>query len=52
MKTLYIVALAILIAGCSSNAVRCRGALQPINAPAAADKGPRKGASGSSGRHP
>jgi hypothetical protein len=46
MKTLYIIGLAILIAGCSSNTVRCRGALQPINAPATVDKGPRK-ASGS-----
>jgi hypothetical protein len=52
MKTLAIVGLVILTAGCSSHSVRCHGTLQPINAPAAADKAPRKGTPAPSGIHP
>jgi hypothetical protein len=36
MKIIYVVGTAILIAACSTHAIRCRGALQPINKPAAA----------------
>jgi hypothetical protein len=36
MKTLYLLGLTVLIAGCASHSVRCSGALQPINLPAPA----------------
>jgi hypothetical protein len=36
MKIIYVIGTVILLAGCSTHPVRCRGALQPINAPAAA----------------
>jgi len=42
MKTLYIVTLAIFLAACSEQPVRCRGALQPINTPAAGHKDAQK----------
>jgi hypothetical protein len=35
MKNIYIVGMAVVIAGCSTHGVRCRGTLQPINKPAA-----------------
>ena len=35
MKNICIVGTAVAIAACSSHPVRCRGALQPINQPAA-----------------
>jgi hypothetical protein len=35
MKTIYVVAAAILLAACSTHRVRCKGSLQPINKPAA-----------------
>jgi hypothetical protein len=41
MKIIYVVGTAILIAGCSTHPVRCRGALQPINKPAAAAREPK-----------
>ena len=36
MKIIFVIGTAILIAACSTHSVRCRGALQPINKPAAA----------------
>ena len=41
MKILYVVGTAILIAACSTHPVRCRGALQPINQPAAVAREPK-----------
>jgi hypothetical protein len=41
MKILYVVGTAILIAACSTHPARCRGALQPINKPAAAASEPK-----------
>jgi hypothetical protein len=41
MKILYVVGTAILIAACATHPVRCRGALQPINKPAAAASEPK-----------
>jgi hypothetical protein len=41
MKIIYVVGIAILVAACSTQAVRCRGALQPINKPAAAVSQPQ-----------
>jgi hypothetical protein len=41
MKIIYVVGMAILIAACSTHSVRCRGALQPINKPAAAAREPK-----------
>jgi hypothetical protein len=35
VKTIHVIAAAILIAACSTHRVRCQGALQPINKPAA-----------------
>jgi len=35
MKKICILGMAILLAACSSHRVHCRGALQPINKPAA-----------------
>ncbi len=36
MKLLSVIGLMLLIAACSSYEVRCKGGLQPVNAPAAA----------------
>jgi hypothetical protein len=33
MKNIYVIAIAVVIAGCSTHSVRCRGALRPINQP-------------------
>jgi hypothetical protein len=41
MKIMYVIGTAILLAACSTHAVRCRGALQPINKPAAATREPK-----------
>jgi hypothetical protein len=41
MKILYVIGAAILVAACSTHRVRCRGALQPINKPAAAASKPQ-----------
>lgn len=41
MKIIYVVGTAILLAACSTHSIRCRGALQPINKPAAAARQPK-----------
>jgi hypothetical protein len=41
MKIIYVIGTAVLLAACSTHAVRCRGALQPINKPAAAASAPK-----------
>ena len=38
MKSIYLIGIAVVIAGCSSHPVRCRGALRPINTPVASAK--------------
>ena len=38
MKSIYLIGMAVLIAGCSSHPVRCRGTLRPINTPVASAK--------------
>lgn len=43
MKILYVVGMIILMAACSTHAVRCWDALQPINKPAAAGSEPKAG---------
>jgi hypothetical protein len=52
MKKLHIIGLAMLVAGCSSPTVRCHGALQPINVPAAIDKASHEQGATTSGSHP
>jgi hypothetical protein len=41
MKIIYLVGTAILLAACSTHAVRCRGALQPINKPGVTAREPK-----------
>ena len=41
MKIIYVVGATILVAACSTHRVGCRGALQPINKPAAAASEPQ-----------
>jgi hypothetical protein len=38
MKEIYLVGVAVVIAACSTQPVRCRGALRPINKPAVSAK--------------
>jgi hypothetical protein len=39
VKTIHVIAAAILIAACSTHRVRCQGTLQPINKPPATATG-------------
>lgn len=51
MKLLSVIGLTLLIAACSSYEVRCKGGLQPVNAPAVAPvAAPKHPASPTGGR--
>jgi hypothetical protein len=40
VKTIHVIAAAILIAACSTHRLRCQGTLQPINEPRTTATGP------------